>query len=328
MRFVTYADDGAPTAGVVLPGDAERVLALRWAAEALGAPAALEPEALADLPSLFATGPAGLDAVRELVEDATRGDTAELSSPLAELRPLAPIPRPPRLRDYLTYQGHASGADFELAPVYDELPVGYDGNPNSVIGPDDEIPWPAYTEQLDYELELAIVIGMAGRDIPVARAHEHIAGVTLLNDVSARDIQGHEMTGLLGPAKGKHFCNVLGPAVMTLDGVEDDLRMEARVNGEIWSTGRSGGRAYSLAEIVAWASFGEDLQPGEILGVGTIAGGCGLELGRWLAPGDVVELELEGMGVLRNRVGERASAGAAGIPSYTGSPPFKSPTST
>jgi 2-keto-4-pentenoate hydratase/2-oxohepta-3-ene-1,7-dioic acid hydratase in catechol pathway len=150
-----------------------------------------------------------------------------------------------------------------------------------------------------------------------------VLGFTVFNDFSARDIQGVEMTGGLGPSKGKHFASAVGPRIVTLDALGDDLRMTARVNGETWSEGSTGTIMWSVAELVAWASTSEPLVAGTLLGSGTVGGGCGLEIGRFLSPGDVVELEIEGIGVLRNRMGsppaegwrpepKRPSRGAAG----------------
>ena len=149
-------------------------------------------------------------------------------------------------------------------------------------------------------------------------AAEHIAGATIFNDVSARDIQIREMSLQIGPSKGKDFCNVMGPCVVTMDELDEfGLRMVARINGEVWSEGTSAERRFSFAEVVAWASYCETIHPGEFIGVGTVGGGCGYEIDRWIQPGDVVELEIEGIGVLRNRVGEReAVPPGAGLPTY------------
>jgi 2-keto-4-pentenoate hydratase/2-oxohepta-3-ene-1,7-dioic acid hydratase in catechol pathway len=237
------------------------------------------------------------------------------------------VPRPPRLRDYLTYAGHADNSDFRLGEAFYQMPIGYDGNVNTVIGPEEELTWPPFSDQLDYELEIALVIGRAGRDLSVEKAGDHIAGFTLLNVVSARDIQGFEMTMLLGPNKGKHFCNAMGPCIATLDGLDEyELKAEARINGETWSSGSSKNRQYSFAEVVAWASWGEDLQPGEIIALGTVEGGCGVELDRWIKEGDEIEFELTRVGVLRNRVGTKQAAPGAGIPSFDKAPPFVVPT--
>jgi 2-keto-4-pentenoate hydratase/2-oxohepta-3-ene-1,7-dioic acid hydratase in catechol pathway len=153
---------------------------------------------------------------------------------------------------------------------------------------------------------MAVIIGRRGTDIPEERAREYIFGYTILNDFSARDIQGEEMSVGLGPAKGKDFRTgtVLGPWIVTADELTDpyNLRMTVRVNGEVWSEGHSGTIYWRFEQMIAHASRSETLYPGEVFGSGTVGRGCGLELGRWLKPGDVVELEIEGIGVLRNRV--------------------------
>ncbi|MFQ5879095.1 MAG: fumarylacetoacetate hydrolase family protein, partial [Dehalococcoidia bacterium] len=223
----------------------------------------------------------------------------------AAVRLRAPVPRPRRLRDFLAFEEHASrGGQRQLPKEWYEMPVFYKGNPDAVIGPDEEIPWPSYTQQLDLELELGIVIGRQGHSIPKEEAMRHVFGYTIFNDVSARDIQGREMNARLGPAKGKDFCNVFGPCIVTADEVDDmNLRMIARINGETWCDNNSGTRRYTTADVIAWASLEETIHPGEVLGSGTVGKGSGAEQDRWISPGDLIELEIEGIGVLRNRVG-------------------------
>jgi 2-keto-4-pentenoate hydratase/2-oxohepta-3-ene-1,7-dioic acid hydratase in catechol pathway len=173
------------------------------------------------------------------------------------------------------------------------------------VGPDADLPWPAYSEQLDFELELAMVVGRRGKDIRRAEARRHIFGYTIWNDVSARDQQMKEGPIGMGPSKGKDFdCgNVLGPYLVTSDELDvSNLRMIARVNGEVWTDATSAGRQFSFEDLVAHVSQSETIYPGEVWGSGTVTGGSGLELNRWLRPGDVIELEVEGIGVLRNRV--------------------------
>jgi 2-keto-4-pentenoate hydratase/2-oxohepta-3-ene-1,7-dioic acid hydratase in catechol pathway len=241
-------------------------------------------------------------------EDDSSGDAAVTPG-----RFLLPIDMP-AYRDFMAFEQHfvAAGKRFgRAAPdVLYELPVSYMGSVQAFVGPDDEVPWPSYTEQMDYELELGIVVGRGGRDLSPEVALEHVLGLTILNDFSARDIQSREMTGGLGPSKGKHFASAAGPSIVTLDELDvESLAMSAHVNGEAWSTGSSGTMLWSIAELVAWASAGETLAAGTLLGSGTVGGGCGLELGRFLSPGDVVELEIAGIGVLRNRLGERPESG-------------------
>lgn len=231
---------------------------------------------------------------------------------------LAPVPRPRRIRDYLTYPAHAAGSGLAIPEAFKAMPICYKCNIDSVIGPEEEIIWPAYSDQLDYELEIGFYTGKGGRNIPPEEAGEYIAAVTIFNDVSARDIQMFEMSLNIGPSKGKDFCTVMGPCAVTLDEIDEfNLKMQARVNGEVWTDAVSRERQFSFAEILAWASYCEDVYPGEFLAVGTVGGGCGLELDRWPKPGDVIELQVEGIGVLRNRFGQKEQPPAnAGLTTY------------
>jgi 2-keto-4-pentenoate hydratase/2-oxohepta-3-ene-1,7-dioic acid hydratase in catechol pathway len=225
-----------------------------------------------------------------------------------EVQLKAPVPRPNSLRDYLTFEGHASfSGKKQLDKGWYEIPVCYKGNPDSVIGPDETILWPAFTDLLDYELEYGIYIGKEGKNIPRERAEEYIVGYTIFNDVSARDIQLKEMqAGGVGPAKGKDTCSVMGPCLVTPDEVDPkNLHMTARINGELWSDNNSGTAYWTWPQIIEFASMDETLYPGDFLGSGTVEHGCGLELDRWIQPGDVIELEVDGIDILRNRVGER-----------------------
>jgi 2-keto-4-pentenoate hydratase/2-oxohepta-3-ene-1,7-dioic acid hydratase in catechol pathway len=225
-----------------------------------------------------------------------------------EVKLKAPVPRPNCLRDYLSFEGHSSfSGNRQLDKGWYEIPVCYKGNPDTVIGPEEVIPWPAFTDLLDYELEYGIYIGKEGKNIPRERAEEYIAGYTIFNDVSARDIQLKEMlAGGLGPAKGKDTCSIMGPCLVTPDEVNPgSLRMMGRVNGELWSDNNSGTAYWTWPQIIEFASMEETLYPGDFLGLGTVEHGCGMELGGWVKPGDIIELEVEGIGILRNRVGEK-----------------------
>ena len=226
---------------------------------------------------------------------------------------LAPL-RPRTMRDYLSFRGHMENALGRLGlPIPEEwyeIPSYYKGMPDTVIGPDAEIPWPSYTDKLDHELELAAVVGKPGRDIPPERALEHVFGWTIWNDLSARDVQARELKLGLGPAKGKDWdgSNVLGPCIATADELDaSDLRMTVRVNGEVWGEDSSANMHHTFADLIAYASLAQTLHSGEVLGSGTAAGGSGLELDRWLQPGDEVELEIEGIGILRNRIGTKGA---------------------
>jgi 2-keto-4-pentenoate hydratase/2-oxohepta-3-ene-1,7-dioic acid hydratase in catechol pathway len=235
------------------------------------------------------------------------------TTPVEEARLLAPL-RPRSIRDFLTFRGHMENALGRLGLAIPEewftTPAYYKGMPDTVIGPEAEITWPAYTEKLDHELELAAVIGKRGRDIPRERALQHVFGWTIWNDLSARDVQARELKLGLGPAKCKDWdgSNVLGPCIVTTDELDaSDLRMAVRVNGEVWGGDTSANMHHSFADLIAYSSMAQTLYPGEVLGSGTAAGGSGLELDRWLQEGDVIELEIEGIGILRNRVGVKGA---------------------
>ena len=224
---------------------------------------------------------------------------------------LCPLDRVPSLRDFLAFENHVKGGaerrGIDVPPYWYEAPVYYKGNPRTLIGPEDVCPWPSYTEQMDFELELAMIVGKRGRDISTEDAHEYIFGFTVFNDFSARDVQAKEMSAWLGPAKGKDFANAFGPCIVTADevGSEPDLEMICRVNREEWGRARSSEMHWRWADIVAHVSAAEDIFPGDVYGSGTPGGCCGLDIGRSLNPGDVVELEIETIGVLRNVIGRR-----------------------
>ena len=333
MRLVTFVGDG-PELGVL---HAEWIVrpaaALRAARSRLGSPSS-NPES-ARLPEnmvgFFQAGAGAVAIAEEAVYLATEAwrsgdplidDGRPVMVPMGDARLLAPVPRPQRIRDYLTYGGHAKGSGLEATSAMHAMPICYEANPNSVIGPDVPLAWPSYTDQLDFELEIGFFTSTGGRDLSPEQAANHIAGVTIFNDVSARDVQFFEMSMSLGPSKGKSFCNAMGPCVVTADEIDEwDIQLTASVNGEVWASGTTADRQFSFAEVLAWASLDEDIYPGEFLAVGTIAGGCGLELDRWIRPGDVVELEAAGIGLLRNPVASKSSVpDGAGVSTFTGAP--------
>lgn len=225
-----------------------------------------------------------------------------------------PIPDPPAFRDFYAFEQHVKTArshrGLEMVPEWYEFPVFYFSNHNALLGHEWPLQKPKYTTALDYELELACVIGVGGRDIPAETAEQHIAGFTILNDWSARDIQRREMKVGLGPAKGKDFGSSLGPVLVTIDELENlkvgksyNLTMIARRNGVELSRGNAQDLYYSFGEMIARASEGVMLHPGDVIGSGTVGTGCILELqpenaGGWLQVGDVVELEIQGIGKL------------------------------
>jgi fumarylacetoacetate (FAA) hydrolase len=228
----------------------------------------------------------------------------EAEFPLDEIRLLAPIPDPPSVRDFFAFEQHVATARArrggEVPPEWYAMPAFYFSNPAAIVGPDDAVPYPDATQELDYELEAAAVIGAGGR----------IAGFTVLNDWSARDLQREETRIGLGPAKGKDFATSLGPVLVTVDEFDGSAgTMTARVNGEERSRGELADIYHSWDAILARAALNTTLRPGDVIGSGTVGGGCILEHGddRWLRPGDVVELEIEGIGVLRNTIGPPGS---------------------
>jgi 2-keto-4-pentenoate hydratase/2-oxohepta-3-ene-1,7-dioic acid hydratase in catechol pathway len=235
-----------------------------------------------------------------------------------EIAFLPPVVRPPSFRDFYAFEAHVKNArakrGLEMAAAWYEIPVFYFSNPNSLIGHDSEAFAPAGSQELDYELELGVVIGKGGRNIPLERAWEHVAGFTIINDLSARDLQRAEMTVGLGPAKGKDFATAVGPWLASLDEFGDrisgeklELEMIARVNGRELSRGNTSSLHHSIPHLIAQASRDAELLPGDLIGTGTVSTGCILELGPenaggWLKAGDVVELEIERLGILRTPI--------------------------
>jgi 2-keto-4-pentenoate hydratase/2-oxohepta-3-ene-1,7-dioic acid hydratase in catechol pathway len=288
----------------------EEVVDLNAAYEAkLAADDELDPEALAaffvplSMLEFLRREERGLVAAREALQFAREHETPRF--PIAEVKLRAPLPRPNSVRDFMVVEEHVRGSfkDREIPEEWYEIPVYYKGNPDSVIGPDEDIRWPSYTEKLDYELELCAIIGKRGREISEEDAPGYIAGYTIFNDWSARDIQFREMRVGLGPALGKDFANSLGPCLVTADEIDVyTAPMVARINGEVWSSGTQGAMRFDFLQIIAHLSREQTLMPGDVLGSGTVGRGSGLELDRWIQPGDVVELEVEGIGTLRNRV--------------------------
>jgi fumarylacetoacetate (FAA) hydrolase len=212
-----------------------------------------------------------------------------------------PDGRPPSVRDFMAFEEHirnaAAAGGREVPEAWYRIPVFYFSNPSAIYQDGQDVPKPADTSMLDYELELACVIGEEGRP----------EGFTIMNDFSARDLQRIEMSVGLGPAKGKDFATALGPQLVSPDELPSDLDMRAvaRVNGEVRTDTRTGAIHYSWSELLAAASRNTPgLLPGDVIGSGTVGRGCILEHGdgRWLMPGDEVELEIEGIGILRNRI--------------------------
>ena len=226
----------------------------------------------------------------------------------AEVRLKAPLPNPVSLRDFYAFEDHVKkGFEKRGEPMPQEwyqMPVYYKSAHHNIVGPDEDVIWPSFTEKFDYELEMAAVIGTRGSNIPADEARRYIAGFTVMNDFSARDIQRLEMKVRLGPAKGKDWATGLGPWLVTTDEIGDPyrLRMTAKINGERWSDGNSSSMYWTFEQMIEFLTRDDTIHPGDIIGSGTVGTGCGLELDRWVQPGDVMELEIEKIGVLRNRV--------------------------
>jgi 2-keto-4-pentenoate hydratase/2-oxohepta-3-ene-1,7-dioic acid hydratase in catechol pathway len=223
---------------------------------------------------------------------------------------LAPLDEIATYRDFFIHERHVqTGFAKRNEPVPEawyEMPVYYKGATTGFIGHDDIIPWPSFSQKIDYELELGVVIGRDGKNIKAQDAYKHIFGFTILNDISARDIQKKEMTVRLGPAKGKDWCSIMGPVIVTADEFnfkDPDLLMTATVNGVEWSRGRSSEAKWSWGEMIEHLTRDEWIRATDFLGSGTVGTGCGLELDKWIQPADIVELEIEKIGKLKNLVG-------------------------
>jgi 2-keto-4-pentenoate hydratase/2-oxohepta-3-ene-1,7-dioic acid hydratase in catechol pathway len=298
MRWSTYisAADGGEHAGM-LRGD--ELCGLRGSASLI---------------ELLGDDGAGLSAAR----DEALNDPFEVL-PVASARLLAPIPRPPSIRDFIAFEEHrrnaSRGMGHTVDPVWYEIPLFYFTNPAAVRGPADDIPVAPGSQGFDYELEIAAVVGRGGSDLDPRTAEEHIAGYTVMCDWSARDIQRHEMAGNLGPAKGKDTATSFSGFLVTPDELEPNcggnayrLEMTASVNGKLYSKGSLADIYWRFGELLAYASRGTTLRPGDIIGSGTVGTGCILELSTmhgteaypWLQPGDTVRLEVAELGVIES----------------------------
>ncbi|HBX55712.1 fumarylacetoacetate hydrolase family protein [Pseudomonas sp. UBA2684] len=325
MRLVTFTDDaGFERAGALLEND-QVVLDLQQAYRALQG---RESAQLASVLALVEAGEPALALARSLLAKAPAA--AVLQRDAVKLR--APIQPPPQMRDCSCFELHLrqsfaaarraralrtpdpeatlremnTRADDRVIETFNRQPIYYKCNRFAVIGIDDEFQWPSYSKAMDFELEFGCYIGKRGKDISREDARSHIVGYTIFNDMSARDAQAQEMPGMLGPAKSKDFDtgNIMGPCLVTADELGDpyDLNMVARVNGEEWGRGNTRDMRWRFEDVIAHVSRSETLYPGEFLGSGTVGNGCGLEQLRYLKPGDLVELEVDGLGVLRTRV--------------------------
>ena len=233
---------------------------------------------------------------------------------LSQLSLIPPITSVPVLRDFAAFEDHLentfSKMGLKIPPAWYEQPTAFKGNSTTMYGHDTSVPWPRYTKKLDYELELAAVIGRPAKNVPVDEAPNYILGYTLLNDFSARDTQRAEMNVSTGPYKSKDFAWGLGPWIVTADEFGDPatLKMAVRIDGEIWAKSTPGPMHWSFPEAVSYTSQDELMKVGEVLGSGTVNSGCGFEIDRWIKPGATVELEADRIGVLRHRIAPPAGA--------------------
>lgn len=320
MKLVSYLKDEHDQLGILLDGivyDAET----------------LHPD-LPNSMSLFLTfWDDSLETVQAAMGFLKSGRlTKERGTPVGQVQLLAPVPYPTSCRDGYAFRQHVAAARrnrrVEMIPEFDQYPVFYFTNHHSISGPGNVSVMPDHLEKLDFELEAAIVVCRHGRNIRAEDADAYIGGLMVLNDLSARRLQGEEMLLNLGPAKGKDFATTMGPWLVTLDELEHyeippkeghvgkswNLPMTCRVNGVPVSAGNLGDMDWTFAEIIERASYGVDLHPGDVIGSGTVGTGCFLELNgtgkledeayeeQWLQDGDVVELEVEALGVLRNTI--------------------------
>ncbi len=324
MRLVTYAKDGQEHLGALLDHD-KQILDLTKAATLAGKQ---RLPAFATMLAFIESGPAVWDEARGILSSPP--EPAMVPSEACRL--LAPLSRPTQIRDCLCFPEHLRGAQrvlgerliknspepdkkraqlesagfFEVAASYYDFPVYYITNRLSIVGPDADVTWPSYSHFIDYELEWAAVIGTKGSRISKSHARSHIFGYTIFNDWSARDEQMKVMGGSinLGPGQGKDFANGLGPCIVTADELPDPyaLTMTARVNGVETARGSTAGMHYKFEDLIEYVTRADTLHPGELLCSGTVGGGCCFESGHVLASGDQIELEVEKIGVLRNRV--------------------------
>ena len=257
--------------------------------------------------------------LKELEKKIPQEDISSFSIKKEDALILPPVPDPPSFRDFYAFEQHVHAArklrGLEMNPDWYKIAIFYFSNPNCCYGHKEEIPYPKKTTELDFELEFAIIIGNGGSDIKSSDANKVIAGYTILNDWSSRNLQREEMPMSLGPAKGKDFASSFGPYMVTPDELENDwddhgklnLRMTCHVNGNLISDGNTNDLYHSFGDMIERASMNTKLVPGEYIGSGTVGTGCILELrpentGGWINKGDSVRLEIEKLGALENRI--------------------------
>jgi fumarylacetoacetate (FAA) hydrolase len=306
MKLCTYDTGNGPRAGVIVNAQVLDVATL------LGEQSGLRDiRALLELPN---------DPITRL-HAAVGSARSPQGLPLASVRLRAPILQPPTIRDFMVYEGHATaGGTRQVSDAWYRLPIFYFSSPLRIFGPDEAVPYPSASEQLDYELELGAVIGREGGNIAEADAFSYIAGFTIFNDWSCRDLQRDEMEARLGPAKGKDSATSLGPWMVTTDELAPyirdgrlHVRCTLKVNGVQWMDNNGGLMYHTWGAMIERASRDSRIVPGDVLGGGTVTGGSIGEAirngfpARYLQPEDVVEIEVEAIGILRNRIAPKVN---------------------
>ena len=316
MKIVTYTNKEGADLGLLLN---DKIYSLKTIANTMNA--------------FLQMGDTAMQKAKSVEESIKNGSSNLESISLIETKLLAPVPCPPSCRDAYAFRQHVATArrnrGVDMIPEFDQFPIFYFTNHNAILGPSDDIICMSdHMQKLDFELEAAIVIGKKGRNIKAKDADDYIAGYLIMNDMSARALQMEEMRLNLGPAKGKDFCTVIGPYLVTKDELEDrkvptadghegdtySLTMKCWVNGELLSEGNMKDMNWTFAEIVERCAYGTDILPGDVIGSGTVGTGCLLELNGthkldnpdyepvWLKDGDVVEMEIEGLGRIKNKI--------------------------
>lgn len=316
MKIATYTHNGNTDLGLLIE---DKIYSLSTIAD--------------NMNDFLTLGDSAMQKAKE-IENSIKNGGADLQAiELADSKLLAPVPHPASCRDAYAFRQHVATArrnrGVDMIPEFDQFPIFYFTNHNAILGPsDDIICMPDHMQKLDFELEAAIVIGKKGRNIKAKDADDYIAGYLIMNDMSARALQMEEMRLNLGPAKGKDFCTVIGPYLVTKEELADkkvptanghegdtySLNMKCWLNGELLSEGNMKDMNWTFAEIVERCAYGADIFPGDVIGSGTVGTGCLLELNGthklenpdyepvWLKDGDVVEMEIEGLGRIKNKI--------------------------
>ncbi|MDA1001034.1 MAG: fumarylacetoacetate hydrolase family protein [bacterium] len=274
----------------------------------------------ADMLALAGAGPGALEAAESALEFLLENPEAQgprgeqLIYRPDEIRLLAPIPNPPLIRGFAGFERHLKKTfgmmGLEIPQTWYERPLAFKSSTAHMAAADEVVPWPSYTDKMDFELEFCAVLGQPGRDIPEEKAADHILGYAILNDWSARDAQTGEMQMSVGPYKGKDWCWSFGPWIVTKDELPDptSIPMAARINGETWIEATPGEMYWTFEQMISYTSRDENLRTGDLFGSGTVPGGCGMEIDRWIQPGDLVEIDMGPLGIMRNRLSKKPPA--------------------